>query len=932
MRVIMACSFVLYLVWGGTVLPTGEIPSERRDLAGLWSFRLDPEDVGVREKWFRGKLQESLKLPGSLQKQGFGYDVTLETPWTGKVSRSFYTSKEFEKYRQPGNIKFPFLLQPEKHYVGSAWYQRVVQIPSSWEGKRFELILERPHWETRVWINEMEIGSNNSLSVAHLYELPDGLKAGDHLLTVRVDNRMVIGVGPNSHSITDHTQSNWNGIVGKLELQATPKIWIDDLQTRPDPADRKIRAVVRIGNRTGSAGKGKLRLVSGVNSIDAPVEWGVDGGVADVVLSLGADAPLWDEHRPVLHTLTATVESASGSHSLETTFGLREIHVEGTQFVLNGKRIFLRGTLECCIFPLTGYPNMDVASWKHIISRCKAHGLNHMRFHSWCPPEAAFVAADELGFYFQVEASSWCNQGCSLGDGKPFDKWLYEETDRILKAYGNHPSFLLMAYGNEPGGKNKSQYLGRWVNHYRKEDDRRVYTSGAGWPSIPENDFHNTARRIRLRPRINARPPETSFDYRDEVVKSGIPLVSHEIGQWCVYPDFDEIKKYTGVLKAKNFEVFRDFLNENHMGDQARDFLMASGKLQALCYKEDIESALRTPGFGGFQLLDLHDFPGHGTALVGVLDPFWDSKPYIDPETFRRFCNDTVPLARMERRYWKRSETFRAAIEVCHFGAKDINKPIDWKLVKIPDGLTVASGTLEKALPAGALTQVGTVETKLPEGEKADHLRLVIGIRGTLFENDWDFWVFPDDVSPAGTENILVTHNLKEAERRLLEGGSVLLLAPSRMVKSEVAIGFSSVFWNTFYTDGRQAPHTLGILCDPGHSVFDNFPTEEWSDWQWWELVTGSATMVMDEFPADFRPLVQSIDTWFKARRLGLLFEAEVCGGKLMVCSMDLSTDLEKRVVARQMRRSILDYMEGNGFAPSRKLDLGLVEGLFTPH
>ena len=110
-----------------------------------------------------------------------------------------------------------------------------------------------------------------------------------------------------------------------------------------------------------------------------------------------------------------------------------------------------------------------------------------------------------------------------------------------------------------------------------------------------------------------------------------MPAVVHEMGQWCVYPNFDEVRKYTGPLKPKNFDIFHDSLAEHGMLDQWRDFLRASGKLQALCYKEEIEAALRTPGIGGFELLDLHDFPGQGTALVGVLDPFWESKGYITP-------------------------------------------------------------------------------------------------------------------------------------------------------------------------------------------------------------------------------------------------------------------------------------------------------------
>ena len=407
------------------------------------------------------------------------------------------------------------------------------------------------------------------------------------------------------------------------------------------------------------------------------LDFSAGGGHVDVEVPLGADAQTWDEFHPALYALTVDLDVVvDGAHHREqrtVSFGLREVGVQGTQLAINGRPIFVRGTLECCIFPLTGYPPTDVDAWKRIIRVCQAHGLNQIRFHSWCPPEAAFVAADELGFYYQVECPSWANQGAAIGEGRPLDQWLYEEAGRILALYGNHPSFIMMAYGNEPAGR-MVEYLGEWVTYRRKRDPRRLYTSGAGWPMIPENQYHNTFEpRVQLwgaelNSRINALPPETITNYADFVTRTGTPVVSHEIGQWCVYPNFAEIDKYTGVLKPKNFEMFRELLEANHMGDQADAFFMASGKLQALCYKEEIESALRTPGFGGFHLLDLHDFPGQGTALVGVLDPFWDEKGYVTPQAFKRFCNHTVPLALMAKRYWRCGETFRADLQIAHFG------------------------------------------------------------------------------------------------------------------------------------------------------------------------------------------------------------------------------------------------------------------------
>jgi hypothetical protein len=919
------------------------------DLSGAWAFELDPDDRGLSEAWYQHVLAQALHLPGSLESQGFGEEISVDTEWTGSIfDRSWFTEPRFAPYRRPGAIKVPFWLQPDRHYQGAAWYQRDVDIPAAWQGRRVVLTLERPHWCTRLWLDEQEIGSRDSLSTPHVYDLGVGVAPGAHRLTIRVDNRLLVNVGPNAHSVSDHTQTNWNGIVGRIELAAGSPVWIADVQVYPDVARKSARVTIAIGNALGQAGRGSLALQARLTHADpdhtpAPLSIDIDleTGGAEAVASyaLGDHARLWDEFDPALYTLTVGLDATvAGDHYTDqytTTFGLREIGRDGSQLAINGRKLFLRGTLECCIFPLTGYPPTDVEAWRRIIQTCRAHGLNHIRFHSWCPPEAAFAAADELGFYYQIECAAWANQGASIGEGAPLDAWLYDEGRRISAAYGNHPSFLLMAYGNEPAGRHE-EYLAQWVAYWKERDPRRAHTSGAGWPAIAENQYHNIpAPRIQawgegLNSRINGLPPETLADYSDHVQRLGAPIVSHEIGQWCVFPNFDEIAKYSGVLKARNFEIFRDLLAANHMGDQARDFLMASGKLQALCYKEEIESALRTPGFGGFQLLDLHDFPGQGTALVGVLDPFWDSKGYISAAEYRRFCNSTVPLARMARRYWRTGETFRADIDIAHFGPAPLDAPVYWKLLD-ESGVALAQGRLPPAtIQIGNGQRLGTVEIDLSGCTPARKYQLVVGVEGSEFENDWDIWVFADRLDSAAPDDIAIVERLDDAAlARLGAGGIVLLMPPADGVRTESVLGFSSVFWNTAWTNG-QSPHTLGILCDPGHPALTDFPTEYHSNWQWWELIHGAAAMVLDGLPAVLRPLVQPIDTWFESRRLGLLFEASVAGGKLLVCSIDLRSDLDNRLVARQLRHSLLRYMQGEQFRPGVVVDVEAIRALFT--
>jgi hypothetical protein len=928
--------------------PLAAAGDDVQSLAGKWRFAIDRGDRGAEERWFDRELADAIRLPGSLQEQGFGDDVSVETQWTGDViDQSWYTAPEYEKYRQPGNVKVPFWLQPDKHYVGAAWYQRDVTVPEAWRDKRITLQLERCHWETTLWVDGAEVGSRNSLSTPHVYDLTGKLAPGEHVLTIRVDNRVKIGVGVNAHSVSDHTQTNWNGIIGDISLRATPPVWIDDVRVDPDVNARSAHVVVSVGNVTGKPAEGTLHLqaVSGEHAPPArqvPFAAEKDGGRVEVDLPLGDGVQLWDEFAPNVYRLSVAMESGPWRHEHAVTFGARDFSAQGTQFAVNGRRIFLRGTLECCIFPLTGYPPTDAASWERIFRVIKSHGLNHMRFHSWCPPEAAFAAADELGFYLYVECASWANQGASVGDGKPVDQFIYDESERILRAYGNHPSFCMMSYGNEPAGKNQKQYLARLVESWKEKDPRHLYTSAAGWPIIPQNQFQLTpAPRIHqwgagLGCRINARPPETVTDYREFIGQYQVPVVSHEIGQWCVYPNFDEMAKYTGSLKPRNFEIFRDSLAAHHMLDQARDFLIASGRLQTLCYKEEIESALRTPGMGGFELLDLHDFPGQGTALVGVLDSFWDGKGYVTADEYRSFAGQTVPLARMSKRIWTSDETFEADVEVAHFGPKDLaDAEADWEITDRSGQRRFAGRFPVQNIATGGLTGLGKVSLDLDWLTGPTSATLCVKLKGTPYANRWHVWFFPARLDVAQPPDVLVADRLSDkAVARLRAGGKVLLLPARGSVKGDrfgkIPPGFSSIFWNTAWTR-RQPPHTLGILCNPEHPALAEFPTDSSSDWQWWDLVTKSQIMILDDSPPKLRPIVQVIDDWFTNRRLGLVFEARVAGGKLLVSSIDLATDLDHRPVARQMLHSLLRYTGGADFQPEHEVTLDEIASVFQP-
>ena len=907
-------------------------------LDGRWRFQIDRADAGVAENWPTKKLSGHIHLPGSLPERGIGDDVTTNTVWTGGiVDKSFFTTPEFEKYRQPGNLKLPFWLTPEKYYSGAAWFQREVDIPESWRKRRVVLTLERPHWETRVWVDGKIFGTNNSLGTPHEYDLGQ-LAPGRHTLTIRVDNRRIVDVGENSHSISDQTQGNWNGLVGDLSLRATPLVWIENLQVFPHVTSHSVTVTGAIGNLSGKAGEaGLVFYVDGKLAQSVVADWTTNGGRFTGEIPLAGDAPLWDEFHPAMRHLTVKL----GEASYDTVFGLREISTQGAQFVLNGRKTFFRGTLECCVFPLTGHPPTDVAAWKRIIGIAKAHGLNLIRFHSWCPPEAAFAAADELGFYFQVEAGSWANQSTTLGDGKPVDAWIYAETERILKAYGNHPSFLLMAYGNEPGGDKYRAFLAAYVAHFKSLDARRLWTSASSYPQLPENQFAVTPDpRIQqwgegLNSRLNAKPPETRTDYGDYVSRRNVPVISHEIGQWCAYPDFAEIKKYKGYLQPGNLEIFRDSLAAHHLSDEAERFLFASGKLQALCYKEEIESALRTPGMGGFELLGLTDFPGQGTAPVGVLDAFWDDKGYVTAAEYSHFCSPVVPLARLQKRVFTTDETLSAELEVANFSAAPLADATPYCKLVADDGRVVASQIFDRRdVPVDNGIRLGTANFSLKDVPAPARYKLVAGFAGTKIQNDWNVWVYPAQSAPKAPADVAIFHELNAAALAVLDsGGTVLWLLPPENVRNDskrpVKSGFSSIFWNTAWT-GRQAPTTLGILCDSRQPLFAEFPTDDFSNWQWWYLVRHAQPMLLDDLPAGLRPSIQVIDDWMTNRRLALAFEAKVGNGKIFVCSVDLEHDLGNDPVRKQFRTSLLDYLDSPQFQPKLSASIASLEHLAT--
>lgn len=876
------------------------------NLAGQWSVQLDPEDVGVKNGWTNRSFTTAIKLPGTTDDAGLGTANSL-TPALTKPQLSHLTRKH--------------------RYVGAAWYSKELFIPKGWAGKEMILKLERIIWESNVWVDGVEIPQKQrSLVGSHEFDLSSFLKAGrKQRLTIRIDNRkkLAISVDDMAHAYTDHTQIMWNGIIGSMCIEALDRVHIKQVSTFPVLTAKRVDLRVVLSNRTQGNTGSTLRVRAKFKgdseylpTIEKEVLLAPGDSTIQLSYDLGAKIRSWSEFSPNLYDVEVLCQSGEGVSAMSTSFGMRELSKEGTVMKINGQPLFLRGTLECSIFPLTGHPPMDKAGWKKVFLTAKEWGLNHLRFHSWCPPEAAFAVADEMGFYLQVELPIWEN---NAGKDDAVLRFLYEEADQMIRQYGNHPSFCFWSMGNELSGDFEA--LNALVKKLKEEDKRHLYTAtsftfqqGHGIVGEPFDDFlitQWTAKGwVRGQGVFNSEPPVFNKNYSASLDGVSIPVVTHEIGQYAVYPNLAEIKKYTGVLKPLNFIAVSEDLKRKGLLHKAKAYTMSSGKLAAILYKEELERALKTPGISGYQLLDLHDFPGQGTALVGLLDAFWDSKNILSAAEFRQFCAPVVPLLQFSKAVYTNNEVFEGMLDISNYGAAALSDQlIEWSM---KDGTkTVAKGHFKTVVGQGYNGNVGRFEVPLQSIQQAKKLTVHINLKGTSYENHWNIWVYPKE-NQIDFADVSYTRELDEA-LRLLQAGKKVLLNPDWKKITGIEGKFVPVFWSPVHFP-KQAG-TMGLLCDPKHPVFADFPTAGHTDWQWWDLQIKSTTMLMDQIKGG-EILVEMIDNFANNRKLASLFEGTVGNGKLMVASFDLATDLDQRPVANQMLQSILAYMNSSKFAP----------------
>ncbi len=903
---------------------------ETLDLSGQWQIRLDDKDAGLREKWFAKPLdtKATILLPNTTDLAGLGHPLDFRTM---RHKCRFPTTTRFPAVQESERADEHGYLVRRNLFVGPAWYQRTITIPASWRQRQIVLRLERVIWRTDVWVDGMAMGHCDSLVTEHRYEL-GALKAGKHQLTIRVDNRMIHNISTLTHAYGPETQSRWNGLIGHIELAAKAPISIRALNVYPAADRRSVRVAVRLVNARKQKKTGVLRLKlmpeQGDHVLaesDLQVNVAGETGTHEVVLKLNDPAQAWDEFHPIRYRLAATWHSNGDvTDSSTTLFGFRHIETVGNEIHLNGQRIFLRGTLDCCVYPRTGHPPMSVQRWKKTLGTIKQYGFNHVRFHTWCPPDAAFEAADQLGLYLLAESPAWVDDWVTktvtkpkgIGHDPDVVEYLRAEARRISEAYGNHPSFVMFTIGNEFGMTNTDwDVVNEMVREIKQKDPRRLYSGCCARRCLEADDYwitHNSGRSTR-----GIGPASTAWDFSAAVAASAKPVISHETGQRPVFPDYSRLlPKFTGPLLPLNYDRYRRSLIDHGLAAQLPDLVRASAQFQYTQYKSEHEAMRRTPGLAGYQLLMLNDFTGQSEALVGILDPFWESKGVISLEEVRDWNASSVLLAQFPKYVWTNDEVFTAKISLTHFAPTEIAGTLRWSLVT-HKGNVVAKGT--KRVPSSPRGVAAVEDISIPLKQLDQPATLTLRVQLGDVKNQWKVWVVPAEEPAGEPDNVIVTRQLDSAAIDALRAGKkVLWLAHGTKNAYAAKTGFASVYWSAGWWG--NAFSSLGLLCDPHHPAFAEFPNEGRSDWQWHDLCAGATTLRLDGAPAGFRPLVQPVPDFHYNELLAHVFQARVGNGSLLACGYDVTSKLDQRPAARQFRKSLFDYAASNAFQPKQTL------------
>lgn len=823
-------------------------------------------------------------------------------------------------------------------YTGALKYEKTITITKEMSKKNLQLYMERTKTST-LWIDDDSIASICRLYAPHIYMLPN-LAPGDHKITIRIDNRPetvptgVLG----SHAWTDATQTNWNGILGKFAIIGTDAAYIRSVNVYPDIreriayvktqiiSDKKMTATLNID--CVFSNKAKVKLQKGINNVTYEIK-------------LGDKVNTWSEFHPYLYNIKVSLSGSKCQDERSTKFGVRKFGTTGTQFTINDKKTFLRGTHDACVFPINAYSPTDVEEWKKLFLKAKSYGINHYRFHSYTPTEAAFEAADEVGMYLQTELPLWGTIDSTTVEQNEF---LRREAISAIDFLGNHPSFMSLGLGNELWGD--FNIMKQWLDSFRKQDDRHLYVFGSnntlGWQGVHEGEDYFVTCRVgggehyKTNTRtsfsfadeddggiLNHVRPNTRDDFSYSVNICPKPIVAHETCQFQMYPDYDQIKNYTGILHPYNLEIFRDRLKENGLTAQAKDFARVTTAWGLECYKADIEYCVRTKGFGGYQLLDLKDYPGQGSALCGILDVFMNRKSDRDQKVIN-VMQPVVPMLIMDKYCWERGKKFKADIAICNY-TEDTWK--DELVIDVQLENTRIAKSISTPIKTGETKIIGTIEDDdITMFHGFDAVVRNITLKTGKYENEYKIWVYSD--AEQKTDKVYFANSLDDLTIKALSEGKTVLLTPdfSSIEKQSIGGLFTPDYWNyaMFKTISENnnrpvSPGSLGMLMDSKHPLFKSFPTEDHTDWQWWCIARNSRPLILNSLSKDYRPLIQTVDNIERNHKLGILMEFRVGNGKLLLSTTDFEA-ISDYPEGRAYKNAIMKYIGSIGFNPSTSI------------
>lgn len=880
------------------------------DLSGLWQVQIG--DGG----------QYSMYLPGTLDENGIGKEQEASAT---RLTRKFAFSGE-AKIRK--NLQF--IVPKDRRLFVEIERARCVRLLINGQ--------EAPYFRPATLVSPKIFEVTGMITGNDRFEfLSDntypGLPAKDILY---------------SSAATDETQTNWNGLLGFLRLRMEESIFIEAVRVYPvieESPDRKAgipnALVLHIDISADQAWQGTLVIQSDALREKVGVEAKILPGRNEIVtepLVLAEEVRLWDEGEGECYELTVCAENLAPKTVL---FGIRNFSYDNEgRLTLNGRRIFLRGEANCAEFPESGHEPMAVEEWEEVLRRYQRYGVNCVRFHSHCPPEAAFAAADRLGMLLQPELSCWNPENAFLSP----EAFAYycTELEELLYVFANHPSFVMLSFGNElqtdaAGHDRMRQMLAR----ARKLDGTRLIADGSnnhygGIGCEEDSDFY-AAQSFKgddlrgtfanMTGYINHTYPSgkenfgsTMKNLRAEYKK---PVFGFEIGQFEILPDFSELDYFCGVTEPKNLQKIRERVMERGI-KRARweREVAASGELALICYREEVEAVLRTKEMSGLSLLGLQDFPGQGTALVGMMNSHLLPKPYpfADPKRFSQFFRAELPLVLLSRYTYETSECLCADVVVANYGKNVIRGKLHVKLSGESFCLEY-SEEREVFCPCGELTKVGELSFALNEISSAARLELFVEIGG--ISNHYPIWVYPQ-VMPCPPDTVYETKVFDHAAKKVLEEGGTVYLTPDSTrasLPNSIKAQFSTDFWSVGTFSLQEGG--MGLLIDEKHPLFRDFPTEFHTNWQWWAMACQRAVIL----PARIETIVAELDSYAYLRPMAMLFECRCLNGKLLFSSMGLQ-NIQNYPECRALLFSIYHYLSSKEFAPTQVISPEFIAGL----